>query len=136
MPPVMVIRPDCDTSKVCSRESEAVLALTSEWVDQLSQILPIADDGREWLASRLRQNSVMRRKVHSILRSRYLPSLTPDTVRAHMAVHGLKPVDLMKDDALIFNRDTEKDLLLFLNEDLWTGDFSGDQYAAARKARR
>ena len=32
----------------------------------------------------------------------------------------------MKDGSLIFNRDTEKDLLLFLNEDLWTGDSSGD----------
>jgi hypothetical protein len=37
---------------------------------------------------------------------------------------------------LVFNKDTERDLLLFLNEDLWAGDFSGGQYAAARKARR
>jgi hypothetical protein len=118
------------------KESEAVLARTSEWVDQLSQVLPIADDGREWLASRLRQNSVMRRKIHSILRSPYLPRLTPDILRARMAAHGLIPGDLMKDGSLVFNKDTEKDLLLFLNEDLWTGDFSGDQYAAARKARR
>jgi hypothetical protein len=118
------------------KDSEAVLARTSEWVDQLSQVLPIADDGQEWLASRLRQNSVMRRKVHSILRSHYLPKLTPDTLRVRMSAHGLEPDDLMKDGALIFNSDTERDLLLFLNEDLWTGDFSGDQYAAARKARR
>ncbi len=118
------------------KESEAVLARTSEWVEQLSQVLPIAGDGREWLASRLRQNSVMRRKVHSILRSHYLPKLTPDILRAKMAAHDLIPEDLMKDGALIFNKDTEKDLLLCLNEDLWTGDFSGDQYAAARKARR
>ena len=118
------------------KESEAVLARTSEWVDQFSQVVPIAGDGKEWLADRLRQNSVMRRKVHSILRSDYLPKLTPDILRAKMSAHGLLPDDLMKDDALIFNKDTEKDLLLFLNEDLWTGDFSGGQYAAARKARR
>jgi hypothetical protein len=42
----------------------------------------------------------------------------------------------MRDDALVFNKDTERDLLLLLNEDLWAGDFSGQQYAAARKARR
>ena len=118
------------------KESDAVLARTSEWVDQLNQVLPIADDGREWLAGRLRQNSVMRRKIQSILRSPYLPKLTPDILHAKMAAHGLTPEELLKDGALIFNRDTEKDLLLFLNEDLWTGDFSGDQYAAARKARR
>jgi hypothetical protein len=57
-------------------------------------------------------------------------------IHAKMAAHGLNPEELMKDGSLIFDRDTEKDLLLFLNEDLWTGDFSGDQYAAARKARR
>ena len=118
------------------KESEAVLARTSEWVDQLSQVLPIADDGREWLAAGSARTRSMRRKIHSILRSRYLPKLTPDILRARMSAHGLVPEDLMKDGALIFNRDTEKDLLLFLNEDLWTGDFSGDQYAAARKARR
>lgn len=118
------------------KESEAVLARTSEWVDQLSQVLPIADDGKEWLATRLRQNSVMRRKVHSILRSPYFQKLTPDVLRSGMVAHGLSPEILMKDGSLIFNKVTEKDLLLFLNEDLWTGDFSGDQYAAARKARR
>lgn len=118
------------------KESEAVLARTSQWADQLGQVLPMADDGKEWLAARLRQNAVMRRKVHSILRSDYLPKLTPDMLRSRMAAHGLREEDLMKNGSLVFNKDTEKDLLLFLNEDLWTGDFSGDQYAAARKARR
>lgn len=118
------------------KESEAVLASTSEWVDRLDRALPMADDGKEWLTSRLRQNSVMRRKIQSILRSPYLSTLTADVLRQKMTAHGLNPQDLMKDDTLVFNKDTERDMLLFLNEDLWTGDFSGDQYAAARKARR
>jgi hypothetical protein len=118
------------------KESEAVLARTADWVKQLNQVLPIADEGREWLASRLRQNSVIRRKVQSILRSSYLSKLTPDVLSAKMAAHGLNADKLLEGGSLVFNQDTEKDLLLFLNEDLWTGDFSGDQYAAARKARR
>jgi len=118
------------------KESEAVLARTAEWVDHLNQVLPISAESKEWLAERLRQNSVMRRKVQSILRSTYLSRLTPDTLRAKMAGHGLAAEVLIKDGSLVFNKDTERDLLLFLNEDLWTGDFSGDQYAAARKARR
>lgn len=118
------------------KESEAVLAHTSEWVDGLNEVLPIADDGKEWLSTRLRQNSVMRRKIQSILRSPYLSSLTPDVISQKMLDHGLTPENLMKDGKLIFNKDTEKDMLLFLNEDLWTGDFSGEQYAATKKARR
>jgi hypothetical protein len=118
------------------RESEAVLARTPEWVDHLNQVLPISAESKNWLVETLRQNSVMRRKVQSILHSAYLPKLTPDTVRAKMAGHGLAVEDLMRDGSLVFNKDTERDLLLFLNEDLWTGDFSADQYATARKARR
>jgi Kiwa protein KwaB-like len=118
------------------KESEAVLAHTSEWVDQLNTVLPIADDGKKWLSTRLRQNSIMRRKVQSILRSPYLSSLTAEALSRKMLEHGLTPETLIKDGTLIFNKDTEKDMLLFLNEDLWTGDFSGEQYAATKKARR
>jgi hypothetical protein len=118
------------------KESEAVLAHTSEWVNQLNEVLPIADEGKEWLSTRLRQNSVMRRKIQSILRSPYLSSLTAEVLSNKMLEHGLTPESLIQDGALIFNKDTEKDMLLFLNEDLWTGDFSGEQYAATKKARR
>lgn len=118
------------------KESEAVLAKTEEWAESLRSHLPMADDSQQWLATRLRQHSVMRRKVQSILRSPYLPTVTPEILRNKMRNHGLNPESLMKDDALVFSKDTEQDILLLLNEDLWTGDFSGEQYAAARKARR
>jgi Domain of unknown function (DUF4868) len=118
------------------KESEAVLARTSEWVDQLNQVLPITSDSKQWLVDRLRENSMMRRKIQSILRGGYLPKLTPDALRAKMTVHGLAADDLMKDSSLVFNKDTEQDLVLLLNEDLWTGDFSDYKYAAARKSRR
>ena len=117
-------------------ESEAVLARMSEWAAQLSSVVPMADGGREWLTARLRQNSVMRRKVQSILRCPYLSKLEPGALRTRMTVHGLDPAHLMDKDQLIFNKATERDVLLLLNEDLWTGDFSGTQYAAARKANR
>jgi Domain of unknown function (DUF4868) len=116
------------------KESAAVLAQTAAWVDKLAQALPIADEGRQWLATRLRQNSVMRRKVQSILRSDYLSMLTPETLTKKMTEHGLDPARLIINGVLIFNKDTETDMLRLLNEDLWTGDFSGDQYAATRKA--
>lgn len=118
------------------KESEAVLAKTAKWAESLNNFLPMADDSQLWLAKRLRQNSVMRRKVQSILRSPYLTDLTPELLRQRMAAHGLSPENLMKGDALVFSKDTEQDILLFLNEDLWTGDFSGEHYAAARKSRR
>jgi hypothetical protein len=118
------------------KESEAVLAKTAEWVEDLAKSLPISDKGREWLAGRLRKTSVLRRKVQSLLRSEYLSKLTPEMLREKITERGLDADELLQDGALVFNKDTERDLLLLLNEDLWTGDFSGEQYAAARKARR
>jgi hypothetical protein len=78
----------------------------------------------------------MRRKVLGILKSKYLATLTPDVLRAKMRERGLDANVLMSGDELVITKETERDVLLLLNEDLWTGDFSGEQYAAARKARR
>jgi hypothetical protein len=117
------------------KESDAVLAQTAQWVDDLGKILPIAEGGRPYLQQRLRKNSIMRRKVQSILRSDYLPKLTPDVLIKSMVQHGLDPSKLMLNSELVFSKETERDMLLLLNEDLWFGEFSGDQYAAARKER-
>lgn len=118
------------------KESEAVLAKTSEWAETFSESLPISDESKDWLAQRLRANSVMRRRVQSILKSDYLPKLTPRLLRKKMIERGLDPKMLLDDDGLVINKETERDVLQLLNEDLWTGDFSGEQYAASRKARR
>jgi hypothetical protein len=118
------------------KESDAVLAKTEKWAEELGRHVPISADAQSWLAGRLRQNSVVRRKVESVLRSRYLDKLTIEELRRRMPEHGLDPAELIVGDRLVVNKDTEKSVLLLLNEDLWTGDFSGSRYAAARKAVR
>jgi hypothetical protein len=55
-------------------------------------------------------------------------------MRKKMLDHELDPDELINDGSLVFNKNTEASMLLFLNEDLWTGDFSGEHYAAARKS--
>jgi len=138
----VVIYPDCiriihqKHFEGLFRESEAVLAKTAEWAEELSKSLPIDAAGAEWMTMRLRETSVMRRRVQSILKSKYLSTLTIDSLRTKMVERGLDPDKLISGDSLVLNKETERDVLLFLNEDLWTGDFSGEQYAASRKARR
>jgi hypothetical protein len=117
------------------KESDAVLAQTAKWANDLSQVLPIAAGGKDYLAARLRQNSVMRRKVQSILRSDYLSKLSTDILTKSMKEHNLDPSKLLANGELVFTKETEIDVLYLLNEDLWTGDFSGNQYAAGRKER-
>jgi hypothetical protein len=118
------------------KESEAVLAKTSEWAHELGETLPMSAESEKWLSERIRQNVFMRRRVQSILKSDYLARLTPEGLRTKMVANGLAPERLMDDDGLIITKETERDILLLLNEDLWRGDFSGQQYAATNKSRR
>lgn len=121
------------------KESEAVLAKTNEWVEQLSECLPLADGSKEWLSGRLRSNSLLRRKVLSVLKRPYVTKLSMDVLRQKMSERNLDATELIVDGQVVLNGDVkgaEKDLLQLLNEDLWTGDFSGEQYAASRKSRR
>jgi hypothetical protein len=118
------------------KETAIVLAKTDGWVEQLSSAIPIASASKVQFASRLRVNSVLRKKVLGILRSPHIARLTPAEIRSKMKFHGLDPELLMEGDELVFTREHEGDLLHLLNEDLFTGDFTGEQYAAARKLRR
>jgi hypothetical protein len=52
-----------------------------------------------------------------------LSKLSADEMSKRMLGHGLDPDELLKDGSLVFNKGTETSMLLFLNEDLWTGDF-------------
>ena len=107
------------------KESEAVLAKTAEWVAQLKDAVPMSAISAERLSSRIRSNSLMRRRVQTILRSDYLQDLTPEILRAKMVLRGMEPEEMMDEDGIVLNEKTEKDVLELLNEGIWTGDFSG-----------
>lgn len=118
------------------RDSEAVLAKAPEWVDSLDSTLPLTKTSGEFLVAALRQNSTYRTKFHAMIARPYLATLTPSALKKKMKAHDLDPAVYMPGDELDFNPNTVKDLLRLLNEDLFVGDFSQEQYAAAAKRRR
>ncbi|MEU8197921.1 Kiwa anti-phage protein KwaB-like domain-containing protein [Microbispora amethystogenes] len=119
------------------KESESVLAKTAEWTEELDSLIALSDESKDYLSERLRKTSVLRRKVTSLIRSKHMRSLTADDIREKIKAHGYDSSQLLNDDGkLILNKETERTLLLLLNEDIWIGDFSGEKYAATRKARR
>lgn len=85
------------------KESGAVLARTSEWARNLASTLPMSISSMDWLATRLRQTSVMRRRVQNILHGSYLHELTREALCVKMKERGLDPQQLMDDDGLIIN---------------------------------
>lgn len=115
------------------KETEAVLARAGEWVDALIGDLPITGASRDTLIEIARRNSFHRKKIQSIGRRAYVQKLTPALLRTKMQDHGLDADTLMPNGELDFAEANVRDLLRLLNEDLFRGDFSDEQFAASSK---
>lgn len=117
------------------KDSDAVLAKAPAWVDALAEDIPVSEASKEVLVESLRRNTFYRSKFHAILRRPHVKQLTPQVLKKKMLAHGLNPDVLMPDNELNFSPETMKDLLRLLNEDLFIGDFSSEQFAAGSKRR-
>ncbi|GAB2749808.1 hypothetical protein GCM10027174_25340 [Salinifilum aidingensis] len=118
------------------RDSEAVLEQAQKWADDIADELPVELEGVEYLKRRIRENSSYRRRAYSIRNGSNLKYLTIEILKKSALENGLDPNEIIKDGRLVFSKEHEKTLLALLNEDLWVGDFSGDQYSATRKTKR
>jgi hypothetical protein len=118
------------------RHSAVVLAKTPEWVSELAGHLPLAPGSDVVLNEALQRNQFHRNKFQAILKRPHIEKLTPADVEASMKRHGLDPQVLMPGGQLVFDTpENTKQILNLLNEDLFKGEFSGDEFAAGSKRR-
>lgn len=115
------------------KNSPAVLNKTSDWINDVAAVVPFAEGSAAELDTILRRNSVLRNKFLAVKGRPYLHAITPDTLRSEMAKYGLDPVELMDGDSLKVTGKNAKDVLRLLNEDLFSGGFSQQHYAASAK---
>lgn len=117
------------------RDSDAVLARAGDWVENLGEVLPFADGSADFLTGAVKRNSSFRRKLTSILGRPYLHDLTVDLVREKIQAHGLDEDVLLPGGELAFTSDSTRHLLWILNQDIYSGDFSGETFAAGTKRK-
>jgi hypothetical protein len=115
------------------KESPAVLAKTMDWIAEVTAIVPFADGSAEELNAILKRNSVLRNKFLAVKGKAYLSKITPDDLRTEMVKFGMHPEELMEGDTLKVTGQNAKDILRLLNEDLFSGGFSNQHYAASNK---
>ena len=115
------------------KNSVAVLAKTGEWINDVAKVIPFAEGSAAELDTILKRNSVLRNKFLAVKDRAYLHTITPDILRSEMAKYGLDPADLMDGDSLKVTGQNAKDVLRLLNEDLFSGGFSQQHYAASAK---
>ncbi len=118
------------------KESEAVLAMAGDWVNDLAKHVPMKKQALADLTEMVERNSVLRRKLQSVLRRPHVASLTSTTLKQAMKDHGLDPTKIMPRGKLVVNHKNATLLLELLNEDLWEGYFSSEKWSARHKARR
>lgn len=117
------------------KDSDAVLARSKEWSEKLTTQLPSTEGSAAAVEAILRRNSVMRRKVTSILRRPYFEELKPEILLDRLTQHGMDEEIHFPDGKLNFTEETIVALVRLLNEDLFRGDFSNEQFAASGKQR-
>jgi hypothetical protein len=115
------------------KESQAVLAKTDEWVKEVVDAIPMTQGSSQALETTLKRNQFLRKKFLAVKQRPHVMSMTPDALRDEIQRHGYDLADLMDGDDLKVTEQNVKIVLQLLNEDLFSGGFSQERYAAGNK---
>lgn len=113
---------------------EGAALASQRLVAALSGALSINEDSKMALTTFLGKNTYSRRKALSVCNKAYLKSLDVGRISGKLQKHGLKPANFLDGSDLVFTQENCKQYLELLNDDVFHGDFSGEDYAAARKS--
>lgn len=105
-------------------------------VEEIAARLPMSHSTIEFLSTRARTDTRMRRRLESIVSRGHLINVTVDALRAEIERQGMRPDEFIKDGELEVNRAGVPEILKILNEDLFTGGLSGERFEVARKSAR
>lgn len=107
----------------------------SVWVRQIADVLPLAGDGARQLEERARKNSLLRRKLRTIVDRGHLERVSASDIRAHLKELRFAPEDFIdRHGRLVFNNAKPRDLLDLLNEDLFRGGLTRERFRIDRKS--
>ncbi len=116
------------------RNAAAVAQQVPTWISSITNALPLKEGAAEALAAKAASDIRLRRRLQSIHESGHLATVSIDDVRAEIGRRGLDEDELIDNDQLVFDDADPFTLLRLLNEDLFTGGFSGRHFRASGKA--
>lgn len=120
------------------RDIESIRERFPEYIDAITAVLPLADDGAERLAARCLTNSRLARKLRAIYENGHIRAglVTIEAVREQAEQLELDVDALIRDGALVFDDNSPDTLLKLLNDDLFIGGLSKEPFEAGSKSRR
>lgn len=105
------------------------------WIEKIALGLPMEPDTKAKLTILCQRGPRLRLKLQAIEERGHLSSLTLSTFRSELRRLGIPVNRFIKGGKLVLAEKYERQLLEILNEDLFKGGFSGDDFAAERKTK-
>lgn len=107
-----------------------------KWVGTIAAAIPLAPGSDEALLERGVSNMRRRRRLEAIAERGHLASVSSRKLKLEIVRLGLDASRLMAGNKLIVNDETIDDVLKLLNEDLFIGGLSGNEFEVDKKAPR
>ncbi len=119
------------------RDQETLAKKIPEWIDQLTNHVPLADSSRDVIRGKVSRDSRLKARLEAIVRRGHLGEVTAETLRRAMEDNELDPDRLLDESGnLTLEEDDVPQVLYLLNEDLFTGSLTKTGFRADRKAAR
>lgn len=116
-------------------EETGIDAKITTWVSKIGKYLPMDGKTKAQLEEMCRKGPRLRQKLQAIEQRGHLSSVTIAKFRNELKRLQI-PVDrFVSRGQIVIPKKHEKQLLEVLNEDLFKGGFSGEEFAAERKSR-
>lgn len=118
------------------RSSPEFMARTPEYVQDIADTLPMSSSAMATLVEVAQRNMSIQRRLQSIALRGHLSSISIDQVKDEMKRHDLNVEKFIVDGQLVFDRADLKDILKLLNEDLFRGGLTDQDFQVDRKSPR
>lgn len=111
--------------------------MTKEWVDTIRDSTPMTKNSYSALLAKGKGDSRLSKRIESISRRGHLATLTSSDLRKGMRKCDLDPQQYFNEaDELVFDEKTVREVLKFLNEDMFKGVLTEESFEVDSKAPR
>lgn len=118
------------------RSSPEMLARTPEYVAEIADSLPISAASMQTLVDAAGTNVSINRRLRAIVERGHLQFVSMRQIEDEMKRHGIDPRDFIVDGKLTFDKAQSRDILKLLNEDLFRGGLTNQDFQVDRKSPR
>lgn len=118
------------------RTSPEMLTRTPEYVAEIADHLPMSGGAMVTLADVAIRNMNVQRRLQAITLRGHLRGVSMGRIEDEMKKHGLDADRFIVDGELVFDQADVKDILKLLNEDLFRGGLTNQDFQVDRKSPR